>query len=191
MSARATIGVGLAIGLGIALFGSMALGMMGGYGPGYMGSYGPGPGYMGSYGPGPGYGPCMMGGGCGGYGYGPGMMGGYGYGPGMMGLRRLRNDVRTRLWSGHDGSRMVRRPRQWSGGAGEAAKVNLNLSTDDVKNYLERWIVAQGNPRLKVGDVKEKDADSIEADIVTKEGNALVQRFTVNRHTGFYQPSGN
>ena len=59
-----------------------------------------------------------------------------------------------------------------------------------VKNYLERWIVAQGNPRLKVGDVKEKDAGSIEADIVTKQGNALVQRFTVNRHTGFYQPSG-
>lgn len=66
---------------------------------------------------------------------------------------------------------------------------NLNLSTDDVKNYLERWIAIQGNPRLKVGDVKEKDADTIEADIVTKD-NSLVQRFVVNRHNGFYRPSG-
>ena len=151
MRAGAFIGVGLAIGLAIAILGSIALaqpyggwGMMGGYGPGY--------------------GLRMMGG-CG-YGYGPGMMGGYGmmhgpgYGPGMMGPG-------------------------WYGG-----QSNLNLSTDDVKNYLERWIAVQGNPRLKVGDMKEKDADTIEADIVTKEGNALVQRFTVNRHTGFYQPSG-
>jgi hypothetical protein len=64
------------------------------------------------------------------------------------------------------------------------------LSTDDVKARLERWITWQGNPRLKVGDVKEKDADTIEADIVTKD-NSLVQRFAVNRHTGFYRPTEN
>ena len=43
----------------------------------------------------------------------------------------------------------------------------------------------RGNPRLKVGDVKEKDADTITADIVTKD-NSLVQRFIINRHTGAY-----
>jgi hypothetical protein len=98
------------------------------------------------------------------YGYGPGMMGPgygmmYGYGPGMMGPG----------WQGQ--------------------QANLNLGTTDVKTYLERWIAVEGNPRLKVGDVKEKDANTIEADIVTKEGNVLVQRFIVDRHTGFYRPS--
>jgi len=39
------------------------------------------------------------------------------------------------------------------------------------------------NPRLKVGEVKEKDADTITADIVTLD-NSLVQRFIVDRHTG-------
>ena len=46
----------------------------------------------------------------------------------------------------------------------------------------------QGNSLLKVGDVKEQDADTIVADIDTQD-NSLVQRFVVNRHTGFYRPS--
>ena len=103
------------------------------------------------------YGPAMMYG-CG-YGPGYGMMQGYGpgYGPGM----------------GY--------------GPGYVAPNNLNLSTDDVKNYFSRWIAAQGNSHLKVGDVKEQDADTIVADIVTQD-NSLVQEFVVNRHTGFYRP---
>jgi hypothetical protein len=72
----------------------------------------------------------------------------------------------------------------------QGQQANLNLTTDDVKTFFERWIGVQGNPRLKVGDVKEKDANTIEADIVTKEGNALVQRFSVDRRTGLYRPSG-
>ena len=139
-------------------------GMMGpGYGSGYM----MGPGMMGGYGPGymmgPGYGyghGWMMGPGMMGYGgYGPGAMQGYrgGYGPGMMG--------------GY--------------GPGYGNQGNLNLSTDDVKKYLERTM---RNPNLKVGEVKEKDDDTITADIVTKQGDALVQRLQVNRRNGFFQP---
>ncbi len=136
-------------------------GMMGGYGPGY-GMMGPGygPGMMGGYGPGygmmgPGYGPGMMGYG-GGYGPGYGMMGrGYGHGPGMM------------------------------YGYGPGNQGDLNLSTDQVKQYLEQMI---RNPNLKVGDVKEKDSDTIVAEIVTKQGNSLVQRLDFNRHNGFVQP---
>ena len=60
----------------------------------------------------------------------------------------------------------------------------LNLTTDDVKNRVERWLKWRDNPRLKVGDVKEKDADSITADVVTKD-NSLVERFIFDRHTGF------
>ena len=105
----------------------------------------------------------------GGYGPGMGMMGGGprgGYGPGMM--RGYGPGVTSPGW--------------------KTAGRDLNLSTDNVKNYFERWLAWQGNPRLKVGDVKEKDADTIVADIVTKD-NSLVQRFVVNRRNGYFQPS--
>jgi len=154
------------------------------HGPGMTGGYGYGPGMMGpNMMGGPGYGSGTPGG----YGYGPGwmmgpgMMGGYGpgygmqggYGPGWM----------MRGYGGGYGPGMM-------GGYGPGYygnRGNLNLSTDDVKSYLERVIAAQGNPRLKVGNVKEKDADTIVADVVTKD-NSLVQRFVFNRHTGYYQP---
>lgn len=143
-------------------------GMMGpGYGPGMMGpGYGPGyrhgPGMRGGYGPGdcPGYGPGMMG-----PGYGRGWMhGGRGYGPGY-------------------GRHM------WGPGYSGQPQGDLNLSTDDVKSRLERWLAWRNNPRLKVGEVKEKDDSTIVADIVTKD-NSLVRRFTVDRKTGFYRPDG-
>jgi hypothetical protein len=65
----------------------------------------------------------------------------------------------------------------------------LNLSVDDVKTYFERWLAWQGNPRVKLGTVSEKDADTITADILTTDKDGLVQRFAVNRHTGFTQLS--
>ncbi len=97
---------------------------------------------------------------------GPGTWGGYGgYGPGMM--QGYGPGVAGPVWN--------------------TTGRNLNLSTDNVKNYFERWLAWQGNPRLKVGDVKERDADTIVADIVTKD-NSLVQRFVVNRRNGYFQP---
>ncbi len=62
---------------------------------------------------------------------------------------------------------------------------NLNLSANDVKGYLERWIAMAGNPRIKVGNVSEKDVSMITADIVTTDEEVLVQRFSVDRRTGF------
>jgi len=118
---------------------------------------------------GPGYG--MMGGGYGsGYGPGYGMMGGYGggYGPGWM----------MHGWGGGYGPGMMY-------GYGSANQGNLNLTADQVKQYLGQMI---RNPNLKVGDVKEKDADTIVAEIVTKEKEGLVQRLDFNRHNGFVQP---
>ena len=87
--------------------------------------------------------------------------------------------------------------RGWRGGYGpgwmmgrgpgyDRGAENLNLNTDDVKNRIERWLTWRGNPRFKVGEVKEKDADTITADIVTKD-NSLVQRFIVNRHSGTFR----
>jgi hypothetical protein len=134
------------------------------YGPGYGMMGGNGPGYM----MGPGYDPGWMGGGYGpgygmiGPGYGPGwMMHGYGrgygggYGPGMM------------------------------YGYGPGNQDDLNLTTDQVKQYLQQMI---RNPNLTVGNVKQKDADTIVAEIVTKQGNSLVQKLDFNRHNGFVQP---
>jgi hypothetical protein len=131
------------------------------YGPG-MGGYGPG------YGPGygmmgPGYGPGPGYGMMGGYGHGYGMMGGYGPGYGY-----------------HHGWMM-----NGYGPGYYGQQRDLKLSADDVKTYLERMI---DNPNLKIGDVKEKDADTIVASIVTKQGDSLVQQLEFNRHTGFYQP---
>jgi len=90
-------------------------------------------------------------------------------------------------WGGYGPSMM----RGYGPGAGpgwSAGWRDLNLSTDNVKTYMERWLMWQGNPRLKVGEVKEKDADTIVADIVTKD-NSLVQRFVINRHSGYFRPS--
>jgi hypothetical protein len=55
-----------------------------------------------------------------------------------------------------------------------------------VKANLERWLSWQGNPRLKVGNVAEKEG-TITADIVTTD-NSLVQRLSVDRNSGFVRP---
>ena len=107
------------------------------------------------------------------YGYGGwGMMGRgmWGYGPGMMYGDGL---ARSGWWC-----RVV-----WCAGWRE-----LNLTDDDVKNELDRRLAWQGNSHVKIGNVVEKDADTVVADIVTKDGS-LVQRFNVNRHDGFWRQS--
>ena len=60
---------------------------------------------------------------------------------------------------------------------------DLNLSTAQAKTLVEASLLKAGNPRLKVGAVKEKDADTITVDVVTTE-NSLVARREVDRHTG-------
>ena len=70
-------------------------------------------------------------------------------------------------------------------GPGQANQTDLNLTVDQVKQYLGQMI---RNPNLKVGEVKEKDADTIVAEVITKDKDALVQRLQFNRHNGFVQP---
>lgn len=189
MRAKTLIGAGLAVALAGALWvynspvsahgpggwGMMGgYGHMGGYGPGMMGAYGPGYGHMGGWGGGPGAGqlncPAFAQGNA--PGSGPA---GQGYGPGYH----------MRGWGGGNGPGMM---QGYGPGYGPRTGVQgnqtLNLSTDDVKSRMERWLTWQGNPRLKLGEVKEKDADTITADIVTQD-NGLVERFIVDRHTGF------
>ncbi len=58
----------------------------------------------------------------------------------------------------------------------------MNLSVDDVRNYLTTRLEKINNKRLKLGDMKA-DGASITADVVTVD-NSLVQRLKVDRHTG-------
>ena len=152
--------------------GMMAWG--GGYGPGpwmmrgpWMGSpsgYGPGPWMMGAGWSGPG----SMGWG-GAYGPGPWMTRGPWMGPAMMG------------WGGYGAC----------GGPGQAAQqASLDLTTAQVQATMDRWLALNGNPHVKLGNVTAMNADTITADIVTTDKGGLVQRFEINRHTGFVHPTG-
>ncbi len=105
---------------------------------------------------GPGMGQGMMG-----HGSGQGMMG-PGMGQGMMG------------------------PDTMGPGHGMRVVSKADISTDDVRHFLEDHLAMHGNERLKVGEVTEADDDSIVADIVTLE-DSLVQRFKVDRHSGRMQ----
>ena len=123
----------------------------------------------------------MMGWGYGGYpgwghGWGPGwMMGGW-YGP----------------WGGRSG------PTEWRYGAGggwgggwsqEEQSRNLNLSVAQVKERMENWLRARGNPNIKLGAVKQTGPDTISADVVTKDKDGLVQQYVINRRNGFVTPA--
>ena len=69
---------------------------------------------------------------------------------------------------------------------GSAAVIDEDIDTDVVRSWLDRSLVAHGNKRLKVGDVKATDDDTIVAEIVTIDGS-LVQRLEVDRQTGRMQ----
>ncbi|WP_193367856.1 hypothetical protein [Pelagibius marinus] len=151
-------GCPMAPGYGMGGYGMMGPGMMG---PGMMG-----PGMMG-----PGYGPeggemPMMGPGGQGHGMGPGM--GQGMGPGTG-----------------PGTGQGMAPGMGQGmGPGMIPPTARTLSADDVKTMLERRLAWQGNPHVKLGEVAEKDDDTIVAEIVTQDGS-LVQRLEVDRHRGW------
>ncbi len=112
---------------------------------------------------------------------GPGMMG-QGMYPGMMmgpcgmGYGMMTPDQMTMMHQGMMGGGMM------TGGWGQVQPA-MNLSSNDVKAYFTNWLKSQGNAHLKLGNIAEKDADTITAEIVTQDGS-LAQRFAVDRHTG-------
>ena len=92
---------------------------------------------------------------------GPGMMGQGGMGP-MHGMGR----------------------GMMGGGAGMRVTPSRDLEAEDVRHHFRHHLEWMGNERLKVGEVKQADEDTITADIVTVV-DSLVQRFQVNRRTGW------
>ena len=158
-----------------------------GQGPGMMmhPGFGQGPGMM--MHPGFGQGPGMMmhpgfGQGLGmmmhpGFGQGPGMMmhPGFGQGPGMM------------MHPGFgQGPGMMGFGMMWNQSGRQA--LPKDLSVEDVQHMLEHRLQWQINPNIKLGKVEEKDADTIVAEIVTRD-DSLVQRFEIDRHTAWARPA--
>jgi len=121
-------------------------------------------------------GPGMMGPGWGQQGAWSGMMGPGMMGPGMMGPGMMGPGL------GQQGG--------WPGTMGPGAMQSLpqDLSAAQVEHMLQHQITWSGNPNLRVGPVEERDADTIVADIVTKDGS-LVQRLEIDRHTGWMMPA--
>lgn len=101
---------------------------------------------------------------------GPGMMG-----PGMMGQGIMGPGMMGQGMMGMMGPGMM------------GQQANLNLTANDVRAYLERWVAMSGNPRIKVGPVTERNDNTVSADIVTTDRDALVQRFSIDRSTGIYR----
>ncbi len=148
------------------------------------------PGQAGAPAPGSMMGPGM------GYGMGPGMMGQGTTGQGMMGMGRGMGPGMSAgncplMGAGMMGMGAGMGPGMGRGMMGSGwgyIPPPVNLSVADVKSYMERWVEAMGNPRLKLGKVAEKDADTITAEIVTKD-DSVVQELEVDRHSGFFRPA--
>lgn len=60
---------------------------------------------------------------------------------------------------------------------------DLALTTDQARKLAEARLIMMGNKNLKVGAVKEKDANTISVDIVASDNSLVVQRL-IDRHTG-------
>lgn len=164
-------------------------------------AHGPGGGYPGSAEQG--YGPMM--------GHGQGPMMGQGYGP-MMGQsqgpmmqqgcgRAMGGGYGQMMGRGHGmghGMGWVYGPMMGQGrgqmmgphgmmGQGGLAPLAEDLSVDGVRHIMEHRLAMRQNPNLKLGEIVEKDDDTITAEVVTQEGS-LVRRFIVDRHTGMMRP---
>jgi|GEM_PF-3054863 len=60
---------------------------------------------------------------------------------------------------------------------------DLNLTAAQVKTLAEARLIVNGNPNLKVGAVKDKDAETYTVDIVAADNSLVVQR-EVDKRTG-------
>ena len=103
-----------------------------------------------------------------------GMMGRGMMGQGMMGHGVMPGKMMGR--GGHMG--------RGHGRFGHRVRPAAHLTEADVRHHFEHRLKRRGADLLKVGEVKQKDDDTITAEIVTKKEGALVRRIEVDRHTG-------
>ena len=110
---------------------------------------------------------------------GPGMMG-----HGMMSHGMMSGHMTGDRMGGHHGVTGHRFGHR----LGQRVTPAVHLTEADVRHYFEHRLERRGNTRLKVGEVKQKDDDTVVADIVTRKEGALIDRFEVDRHTGLLSP---
>ena len=123
---------------------------------------------------------------------GPGMVGGQMPmmgGPGMMrGQMPMMGGCGMMGQMPMMGSGMMGGQMPMMGGWGRMQILRRDLKADEVKHMMEHRLVWTGNQDIKLGKVTEKDDDTIEVEIVNKDGK-VVQKFQVDRHTGWMQPA--
>lgn len=99
-------------------------------------------------------------------------------------LEQRFGEMRERFRGGpHGGPRMMIHRGGRGPGMAQGEKRDLALTTEQAKKLAEARLIMRGNPNLKVGAVKEKDADTISIDIVAAD-NSLVSQQLIDRHTG-------
>lgn len=113
----------------------------------------------------------------------------YGQGPGMYG-QGMGQGGRYMMGPGAGYGRM--RGMGYGPGANPdcpryQASADLDLSVEDVTKTFEDQLAWRNNPNLKLGEVTEKDDDTITVTIVTKD-NSLVRQIEVDRDTGRHTP---
>src|SRR5260370_4195710 len=97
---------------------------------------------------------------------------------GMMGSDTMHSGMGSRMMGG-DG---MMRDGATGMPFGSRVVPTMNLSVDDVRNYLSSRLDRLHNKRLKLGDVKPDDS-TITVDVVPVD-NSLVQRLKINRRPG-------
>ena len=112
------------------------------------------------------------------------MMGGYG----MMGQMPMMSGCGMMGQMPMMGSGMMGGQMPMMGGWGRMQILRRDLKADEVKHMMEHRLVWTGNQDIKLGKVTEKDGDTIEVEIVNKD-DKVVQKFEVDRHTGWMQPA--
>lgn len=113
-----------------------------------------------------------------------------GYGPGY-GMRGGQGGRFMGHGYGQKGSYMGRGGRMGGGNGDTSFKMGMGyglnadgeITVDEIKGILEARLTMWNNPNLKVGEIKEKDENTISAEIVTKDGS-LVQHLEFDRKTG-------
>lgn len=103
----------------------------------------------------------------------------------MMGQGMMGSGMMGRMGQGMTGMRPGMKGETAAGMArmfGSRVAPVMNLSVEDVRDYLTGQLNQLNNKRLKIGDIKA-DTGTITADVVTID-NSLVQRLKVDRRSG-------
>jgi hypothetical protein len=101
--------------------------------------------------------------------------------PGQMGPMMMQRMMRGMMMGMMRG--MMRPGRMGMGMMMGRRMTDRKLDASEVKRILDGRLAWQGNRRLKVGAVTEKDDDTVIAEVQTVDGS-LVAKYAVDRTTG-------